>query len=144
MVGTVPDAVPERVDRAALVDLALKPGQELAAGRAVFVEAQRGGGVGLGGMEETAELDEIDAVLSVVVATVAGRPADAAVSRRGLANRSARGRISGVARQFLADEALKAALGRVRRHRVTRDAGSALRWRGPDAPPRWPRRSLRH
>ena len=67
VVGAVLDAVPEDVDRAALRDLALKAGEELAAGRAVLVEAEGGRGVGLGGVEEGAELDEVYAVLAVVV-----------------------------------------------------------------------------
>ena len=62
-------------------------------------------------MEESAELDEIDAVFAVVVASVAGGPADAAVSGGGLAGRSARRRIARVAGQCPADGAFEAGLG---------------------------------
>ena len=71
------------VDGAAFGDLTLEAGEELAAGGAVFVEAEGGGGVGLGGVEEGVELDEVDAVLAVIVVMVAGGPADAAVGRGG-------------------------------------------------------------
>ena len=47
------------------------------------VEAEGGGGIGLGGVEEGAELDEVDAVLAVVVVMVAGGPAYAAVGAGG-------------------------------------------------------------
>ena len=67
IVGAVLDAVAEDFDGAAFGDLALEAGEELAAGGAVFVEAEGGGCVGLGGVEERAELDEVDAVLAVVV-----------------------------------------------------------------------------
>ena len=82
VVGAVPDAVPENIDRSALGDLALEAGEEIAPGRAILAEAEGGGGVGLGGAEERVELDEIDAVLAVVVVVVAGGPSDAAVSGR--------------------------------------------------------------
>ena len=61
----------------------------------VFVEAEGGGGVGLGGVEEGAELDEVDAVLAVVVVVVAGGPAYAAVGPGRFADGAAGG---GVAR----------------------------------------------
>ena len=80
VVGAVLDAVAEDIDRAALRDLALETGEELAARGTVLVEAEGGGGVGLGGVEEGSELDEVDAVLAVVVVMVAGGPTDAAVA----------------------------------------------------------------
>ena len=65
----------------------------------------------LGGVEEGAELDEVDAVLAVVVVVVAGGPADAAVGSGGLADGAAGGGIAGVAGEGLADEAFEAAFG---------------------------------
>ena len=97
IVGAVLDAVPEDFDRAAFGDLALETGEELAAGGAVFVEAEGGGGVGLGGVEKGAELDEVDAVFAVVVVMVAGGPADAAVGAGGFADGAVRGGVAGVA-----------------------------------------------
>ena len=90
VVGAVLDAVPEDIDGATLGDLALEAGEELAAGGAVLVEAEGGGGVGLGGVEEGAELDEVDAVLAVVVVVVAGGPVDAAVGAGGVRRRCGR------------------------------------------------------
>ena len=95
--GAVLDAVAEDVDGAAFGDLALEAGEELAAGGAVLVEAEGGGGVGLGREEEGAELDEVDAVLAVVVVVVAGRPAYAAVGAGGFADGAVCGRVAGVA-----------------------------------------------
>ena len=97
VVGAVLDAVAEDIDRAALRDLALETGEELAAGGAVLVEAEGGCGVGLGGVEEGAELDEVDAVFAVVVAMVAGGPADAVVAGSWFADSLAGGGIAGVA-----------------------------------------------
>ena len=72
VVGAVLDPVAQDVDRAALADLPLEAGEKLAAGWAVFVEADSGSGVRLGGVEEGAELDQVDAVLAVVVVMIAG------------------------------------------------------------------------
>ena len=47
-----------------------------------FREPEGGRGFRLGGVEECPELGEVDAVLSVVVVTVAGGPADATVVGR--------------------------------------------------------------
>ena len=111
VVGAVLDAVAEDGDGAAFGDLALEAGEELAAGGAVLVEAEGGGGVGLGGVEEGAELDEVDAVLAVVVVMVAGGPADAAVGGGGFADGAAGGGVAGVAGEGFADEAFEAAFG---------------------------------
>ena len=111
VVGAVLDAVAEDFDGAAFGDLALEAREELAAGGAGFVEAEGGGGVGLGGVEEGAELGEVDAVLAVVVVVVAGGPADAAVCAGGFADGAAGGGIAGVAGEGLADEAFEAAFG---------------------------------
>ena len=94
-----------------LATLALEAGQELAAGGAVFVEAEGRGGVGLGGVEEGAKLDEVYAVLAVVVAVIAGGPAYAAVGAAGFADGAAGGGVAGVAGEGLADEAFEAAFG---------------------------------
>ena len=61
-------------------------------------------------MEEGAELDEVDAVLAVVVVVIAGGPADT-VPGRGFADSASGGRIAGVAGEGLADEAFEAAFG---------------------------------
>ena len=111
VVGAVLHAVAEDVDGAVFGDLALEAGEELAAGGTVFVEAEGGGGVGLGGVEEGAELDEVDAVLAVVVVVVAGGPAYAAVGAGWFADGAAGGGIAGVAGEGLADEAFEAAFG---------------------------------
>ena len=100
-----------------------------------------GGGLWLRGVEEGAELAEVDAVLAVVVVTVAGGPAATAVSGGRLADRAPRCRLARVAGERLADQAFKACFGEVGRH-VTR-AGCALRRLGRGAPPRCPGRSLR-
>ncbi len=50
-------------------------------------------------------------LLAVVVASVAGRPTDPAVSGRGLADRGARRRIAGIPGQRLADQAFEAEFG---------------------------------
>ena len=94
----------------------METGEKLAARRAVLVEAEGGSGRRLGGVEESTELDQVDAVLSVVVVMVAGRPADAAV-RGGTFTYGATGwRIAGVAAESFADEAFEAAFGEVGAH----------------------------
>ena len=111
VVGAVLDAVAKDFDGAAFGDLALEAGEELAAGGAVFVEAEGGGGAGLGGVEEGTELDEVDAVFAVVVVVVAGGPAYAAIGAGGFADGAAGGGVAGVAGEGLADEAFEAAFG---------------------------------
>ena len=61
------DAAAQHVDGAALGDLSLQPGEELAPGGAVLGERQRFGGLGPGRAQEGRELGEVDAVLAVVV-----------------------------------------------------------------------------
>ena len=75
LVRPVLDAVAQHVDDAALADLALQAGQELAPRRAVLVEVERLGRLGLGGLQEGAELRQVDAVLAVVVLGLAADPA---------------------------------------------------------------------
>ena len=81
LVRPVPDALAEHVDGPALRDLSLQPGQELAPRWAVFVEVQRLGGVGLGGVEEGGELGQVHAVLAIVVLRVSAYPARAVAGR---------------------------------------------------------------
>ena len=64
----------------------------------------------------TSELDEIHAVPTVVVPTVARRPAEDAVSGSGLGDGAAGWRIAGVAGQCLADQAFEALFGVVGGH----------------------------
>ena len=82
VVGAVPDAVAEHGNDAVFGDFPLQPGQELAAGGTVVVKLKRGSGVRLGGVEERAELDQVDAVFPVVIVTVARRPAVIPCRRR--------------------------------------------------------------
>ena len=70
MVGAVADAVAEHGHDALLGDFPLQPGQELATGGAVLLQPEGGGGVRLGGVEERAELDQIEAVFPVVIMTI--------------------------------------------------------------------------
>ena len=92
-VGSVPDAVAEDVDRAAFGDLALEASKEPAAVGTVFGQSQGRGGFGLGGVQKRSELDEVDAVLTVVVVVVASGPADATVASRWFANGATGGRV---------------------------------------------------
>ena len=97
VVRAVSDAVAQHVDGAALGDLALQPGEELAPRRTVLVERQRFGGVRLGGLQECRELDPIDAELAVVVVGIAAAPARAAVAGAGLRCPALLRRIAGMA-----------------------------------------------
>lgn len=72
------EAVAEDVDDPLGADGTLEPGEELATGGARRVEREGVGELRLGGAEEAAELDEVDAVLAVVVGRVAEEPAGAA------------------------------------------------------------------
>ncbi len=110
------DAVAEDIDSAALVDFALKPGKDLAAGRAVLVQTKGCSGVGLSGVKESLELDEVDAALAIVVVVVAGGPANGTVGCGWFAHGPVRGGIARIAGQSLADEAFEAAFGEVGGH----------------------------
>ena len=83
---------------------------------AVLLEAESGGGVRLRGVEEGAELDQVDAVLTVVVVMIARGPADAAVGGGTFPDGAAGRGIAWVTGQGLADEAFEAALGQVGGH----------------------------
>ena len=119
-VGPMPDAVAEDVDGAALRDLALQAGKEPAAGGTVFGQSQGRGSFGLGGVQKGSKLDQVDAVFTVVVVVVAGRPPDATVAGGWFADSTSCRRVAGTAGQGLADEALEAALGSVGGHHRTR------------------------
>ena len=106
----VSDAVAQHLDGASLRDLALQPRQELAPRRPVLIQCQSLGGLRLGVMQEGRKLGEIDAVLAVVVAMVAGAPADPAIGSARLDERARRRRIAGVAGERRADQALEALL----------------------------------
>ena len=113
VVRAVLDAVAQHVDGAALGDLPLQAGQELASRRAVLVQRQGFGDLRLGGVQEGGELDAIDAVLAVVVVGIAAAPADAAVGRARLCDPAVLRRVAGMAGQRRADEPFEAALGGV-------------------------------
>jgi len=106
VVGAVANTVPEHGNDAVFGDFPVQPGQELAAGRAVLVKPEGGGGPGLGGVEKRAELDQIQAVFPVVVVPVARCPA-AAPWRCRFADGRAGGGITEVAGEGLANEAFQ-------------------------------------
>ena len=139
--GPVPNAVAEDVDGAAFGDLALETGKEFAAGGTVFGETEGRGGLWLGGVQKGSKLDQIDAVLTIVVVVVAAGPADATVAGGWFSDGASSRRVTGIAGQSLADKVFEAAFGCVRRH-VTRSVW-ILQWLGRAGPPRWPGRSLR-
>ena len=113
----MPDAVAQHLDGSSLGDLALQPRQELPPRRPVLVERERLGDLGLGGMRRNAaELGEIDAILAVVVAMVAGAPADPAIGSARLHERACRRRVAGMPGERRADQALEALLARIGRH----------------------------
>ena len=111
------DAVAQHVNAAALGYLALESGQEFAACWAVLGQSERCRGFGLGGTQEGRELDQIDAVLAVVVVEVAAAPAHATVAGRRFGYRARGGRLAGMAGQRGADEAFETAFGGVGGHR---------------------------
>ena len=115
-VRLVPNAIAEDVDGAAFGNFSLESGKEPAAGGAVFGQSQGRGGFGLGGIQKGSELNDIDAVLTIVVVVVAGGPADATVAGGWFANGATCWRITGIARQDLTNKPLKAAFGCVRSH----------------------------
>ena len=116
IVGPVPDAVAQHVDGAPLADLPLEPGQEPPSRGAGFGQAEGLRCFGLGGAQEAGELNQIDAVLAVVVVEVAAAPAGTGVGGRRLAHGWTRGRVAGMAGQGRADEAFEAPFGGVGEH----------------------------
>ena len=63
----VPDAMAQYVDHAALADLALQPSQELLSDRAIVVDVECLGQMGLRGRKEGAELSNVGCPRAVVV-----------------------------------------------------------------------------
>src|SRR5690606_31780282 len=120
VVRPVLEPVPEHVDRAALRDLALEPGQELAPRRPVLAEVEGVGHLRLRLAEEGRELGEVHAVFAVVVFRSAADPTRA-VGGRPLADGVGlhRPRITGRAGQRRADQPLETALGGVGGHAST-------------------------
>ncbi len=73
--GPVLEPVAQDVDRAATADLALQAGEELLARRAGVAEIERRRYSRLRGVQESAELRQVDAELAVEVSGVAADPA---------------------------------------------------------------------
>ena len=96
-------------------ELRSEEGTQYAALRAIRIEAEGLGGVGLGGAEEGGELDEVDAVLAVVVLRVSADPTGV-VAGRALVEGALLRRVAGRARQRGADEALQPLLAHVAGH----------------------------
>ncbi len=115
MVRPVLDAVTQHVDGAALADLALQAGQELAPCRAVLAEVERLGRLGLRLPQESGELRQVHAVLAVVVVGIAADPANS-VGGRPLAHLVGLRRVARVAGQRRADQPFEAALAGVGVH----------------------------
>lgn len=116
IVGTVLDAVAQHLDDAPLGHLPLKAGQELATYWAVLIQPEGGDGFGLGGVEKTAELDQVKAMFAVVIVVVAGGPAAAPIGAGSLADGAASGGIARIASEGLANEAFQAPFGGVGGH----------------------------
>lgn len=116
MVGTVLDAVAQHFNDAPLGHLSLKASQKLVACRAVLLQPEGRGGFGLGGVEKTAELDQVKAMFTVVIVVVAGGPAAAPIGAGRLADGAASGGIARVAGEGLANEAFQAPFGGVGGH----------------------------
>ena len=123
--GAVLDAVPQHVDGPATGDLSRQLREKLAPRRSVLGELQRFGRLGLGCAKKCGELDEIDAVLSVVVVEIAAAPAAATVAGQGFRYGASIGRLAGMACQPRGDEALDPPFGCVRGH-VSDCASTAL------------------
>ena len=114
--GPVSHPVSENVDGAPPCDLSLESGEELAARRAVFVECERIGRLGLGCAKERRELDQVDAVFAVIVLRIAAVPADPTVAVRGVPYGAHLRRIAGMTTQSGADEAFEASFAGVGIH----------------------------
>ena len=115
VVRPVFDAVAENVDRAPPADLALKTRKELAPRWAVFSQAERLGHPRLRVTQERRKLDQVHAVLSVVVARIPAGPAGT-VGRRALSYLVLRCWVAGKPGQCCADQSFEAAFGGVGRH----------------------------
>ena len=95
-------------DLKGLGNLSLEPGEELAPRRTILGERQRFGGLGLRCAKESGEMNEIDAMLAVVVVGIATNPAHTPVRGERLRNGTARSRLAGMTAQRCADQAFKA------------------------------------
>lgn len=127
LVRAVLEAMAQHVDGAALADLSLQAGQELAPRRAVLAKVERLGHAGLGGPQERRELRQVHAVLAVVVGRLAADP-PGTVGGRPFGDSSGwrDARVARMACESRADEALEPALAGIGGHTV------------PALPLRWP------
>lgn len=129
VVRAVLDAGTQHVDGAALGDLALQAGQELAPRRPVLAQRQRIGRLRLGFPQKARKLRQVHAVLAVIVIRVPADPARR-VGRGPLVHLAGRrgARIAGRAGQRRSDQPLEAALGGVRggRHAPGSPAGGKV------------------
>ena len=91
----VPNAVPQHVDGAPLIDFAFQTGEEAAPRGAVVAEVEGFCGFRLRVMEKGAQLGQVHAVLAVVVAGIAADPAHA-VAGGPLAHHARLRRIAGL------------------------------------------------
>ena len=124
LVLPVLEAPAEEVDGAALADLALQAGEELAAGGAILLKPQPLVGVGLGFPQESQQLREVDRELAVVLGGVAADPPGSSGLGGGLALavHPLLGAITGISGQGDADQPLQAAFAGVSRHWASRPA----------------------
>ena len=118
----VPDAVAQHVDGATLVNLTLQPGQELAPRWTVLGQPQRFRNLRLGGSQEGGELNQVQAVLAVVVMEASAAPAHAAVARRRYRRGPRHERLAGMPGQRRTDEAFEPPFGGVGGHASTSSA----------------------
>ena len=109
------ESVAEDVDGSAFGDLALEAREELASDGGVGVDVEAGGGLRLGRVQEGGDLDEVDAVFSVVVAGVAAGPSGVVVDGA-FADCAAWQSVTGGAGECRADEAFESAFGDVGGH----------------------------
>ena len=114
-VRTVSDAVAEHVYGSALAYLTPEAREEVAPCRAVVVETEGGGDIGLGCAEEGGKLREVDAELAVVVGGIAAEPAGA-IAGRAFVHAVLLRRLARAACEGCADEGLEASFGGVGGH----------------------------
>ena len=126
VVRAVLDAVAKDVDGASLVYFALQAFEKLMASGAVFAKPEGGGRIGLGCVKESLKLDEVDAVLPVVVVVVAGGPAYSTIGCRRFPDRAPGRRIARITCQCLADQPFKAAFCEVGGHHIEKLRGCIL------------------
>ena len=115
LVRAVLDTVAQNCGGAPLGDLPLEPGQEFAPGDVVVAEVEGGGGLRLCGVQKLRKLDDVHAVLTVVVVGVAVGPAHTIFSGS-FSHREGLGSAGGLSGQVGADEAFEALFGGVGGH----------------------------